>query len=543
MSGAKKKADRRAQIAEMGMSERQKQELKAKQAKQRNRMLITVGGIVTLLLVVALLAWYFLVNQGFMSRHTTALSVKGHDLSVADMDYYYSQVMNNYASQEASMAQMYQQAGLPYESTFDISGDMTQQYVDAEQTKSYHDYFKEQAKESAVQICALYDAAVADGYTLSEDAQKRLDEALDDLDAQVKQYNFGSRNAYLKRIYGKSMTEGVYMDNLRMNVLASDYYSAKTAEMSDYSDEELNAYYNENANDLDSYDYDYVYFDGTVSSTDAEGNVVDGTDEEKAAALAEAQKGAEDLLAAANAAEAGTTFTDVATAQGATASPRTGVMGANFASAVYAQWLMDSARKEGDTEKFEVEDAGWYVIQFHKRYLDNAPTVNARHILLSTAFEDDPDTADVDESQQEVTEERIAEVKAKAEEVLAQFNAGETTAEAFGSLAEEYSADGRNEDGTLYKPGGLYEDIAKGDMVKPFEDWIFDASRQEGDTGLVQTDFGWHVMYFVGANRPAWMDRAASSKASGEQDAFMDKAQEGYEAVEGSGWAQVGRRV
>ena len=35
-------------------------------------------------------------------------------------------------------------------------------------------------------------------------------------------------------------------------------------------------------------------------------------------------------------------------------------------------------------------------------------------------------------------------------------------------------------------------------MVKPFEDWCFDESRKPGDTGIVESDYGYHVMYYVG---------------------------------------------
>ena len=64
------------------------------------------------------------------------------------------------------------------------------------------------------------------------------------------------------------------------------------------------------------------------------------------------------------------------------------------------------------------------------------------------------------------------------DEMMKQFNAmapDEKTAEAFGELAEEHSDDGRNDDGTLYTKGGLYENIHKGDMVENFNNWIFDA--------------------------------------------------------------------
>ena len=36
-------------------------------------------------------------------------------------------------------------------------------------------------------------------------------------------------------------------------------------------------------------------------------------------------------------------------------------------------------------------------------------------------------------------------------------------------------------------------------MVTNFNDWLFDESRVVGDTGVVETEYGYHVMYYVGA--------------------------------------------
>jgi DNA-directed RNA polymerase subunit RPC12/RpoP len=41
-------------------------------------------------------------------------------------------------------------------------------------------------------------------------------------------------------------------------------------------------------------------------------------------------------------------------------------------------------------------------------------------------------------------------------------------------------------------------------MVKDFENWLFDESRKEGDTGIVTTTYGDHVMYFVGTDNAVW---------------------------------------
>lgn len=35
-------------------------------------------------------------------------------------------------------------------------------------------------------------------------------------------------------------------------------------------------------------------------------------------------------------------------------------------------------------------------------------------------------------------------------------------------------------------------------MVNSFSAWCFDSSRKAGDTAIVKSDFGYHIMYFVG---------------------------------------------
>ena len=50
-------------------------------------------------------------------------------------------------------------------------------------------------------------------------------------------------------------------------------------------------------------------------------------------------------------------------------------------------------------------------------------------------------------------------------------------------------------DGSKYD-GGLYSRVCQGDMVEAFNDWCFDADRKPGDTGIIETSYGVHVMYF-----------------------------------------------
>ncbi|MDR0230430.1 MAG: SurA N-terminal domain-containing protein [Flavobacteriaceae bacterium] len=83
------------------------------------------------------------------------------------------------------------------------------------------------------------------------------------------------------------------------------------------------------------------------------------------------------------------------------------------------------------------------------------------------------------------------EAKAKANEILAKVNASN-----FAATATEES-----EDPGSKANGGKYEDIAKGQMLKPFEDFIF--NNPTGKFGIVETDYGFHVIQVLGKSEGA----------------------------------------
>ncbi len=123
--------------------------------------------------------------------------------------------------------------------------------------------------------------------------------------------------------------------------------------------------------------------------------------------------------------------------------------------------------------------------------------VDVRHILRT------PEGGTTDENGVTTySEEEWAACEADAQAILDQWLAGDRTEDSFAALANEMSTDpGSNTN------GGLYTDVAVGQMVEPFENWCFDEARVVGDYGLVKTSYGYHVMYFVGS-RPVWVDYA-----------------------------------
>lgn len=143
--------------------------------------------------------------------------------------------------------------------------------------------------------------------------------------------------------------------------------------------------------------------------------------------------------------------------------------------------------------------------------------VNARHILVI------PQGGSVDENGATVyTDEEWAACKAEAQAILDEFLAGDKTEESFAALATE-----KTQDGGSQATGGLYENMYKGQMVAPFENWCFDDARVYGDTGLVQTDYGYHVMYYVSSS-PAWVTYAENDYITQQSNAFLAELAEKY---------------
>lgn len=82
----------------------------------------------------------------------------------------------------------------------------------------------------------------------------------------------------------------------------------------------------------------------------------------------------------------------------------------------------------------------------------------------------------------------------KAQKLLDDWLAGEATEDTFAELATKNSMDGGSSSN-----GGLYQYLTKDtNFVQEFKDWYLDESRQAGDTGLVKTSHGYHIMYFSG---------------------------------------------
>ena len=142
--------------------------------------------------------------------------------------------------------------------------------------------------------------------------------------------------------------------------------------------------------------------------------------------------------------------------------------------------------------------------------------VNVRHILVNVGTSGEDGTA---------TDEDWATCRAAMDEILAEWEASDMTEDTFAQMANEHSEDtGSNTN------GGLYENVYKGQMQASFNDWCFDPSRAVGDYGVVETDYGCHLIYFSGTGDLYWKILADDAKRSNDYNAWYEERSASYTA-------------
>lgn len=138
--------------------------------------------------------------------------------------------------------------------------------------------------------------------------------------------------------------------------------------------------------------------------------------------------------------------------------------------------------------------------------------VDVRHILIM------PEGATNETIRTETfPEEAWAASELRAQEILAEYAAGEQTEARFAEFANTYTQDGNDANYDGIPDGGLYTGItAQSSLVPEFLAWCIDPARAVGDTAIVKTQFGYHIM-FLAKTEPLWPKYA-------EQDALAMKS-------------------
>ena len=320
---------------------------------------------------------------------------------------------------------------------------------------------------------------------------------------------------------------------MTQGTLASSYYS-KYAEEIEITDEQIAAHSEEHYKEFSSYDYvsyylsaDYYLKGGTVGAN----GQTEYSDLDIAAALTAAREDADRLAALPSIEELDKAIADLAhNAESETPVASTKNTGVRFTDleSVVAQWVTDDARKEGDiavlanTATTTDEDGnetssveGYYVVMFQKCNNNEDGLANVRHLLVAFNSETGSST---------FTDQEKAAAKEEAEILLKKFKEGDATEESFIALVEA-----ETDDTASAETGGLYENITpeEGVYVEPFMKWAVDESRKVGDVEIVETDYGYHIMYYVGDSETSYREYLINEQLSNDQlSAWYDETVE-----------------
>ena len=507
MSASSKKKLRK-ELNAAAMTEKQLQEQKEAK-KLRLYTGIFAAVIVVMILVVAISR---IGSTGIIPRSTTALTVGGTKVSAAELNHYYIDSVNNFLGNYGDYVSMF---GL------DTTKALDDQFYNEEEEQTWSDYFLETATASAKNMYAVYNAAQAEGYKLSEEGMASVDATVENLKMYATLYGFGSADAYIAAMYGEGCNEKTFRQYAEVQMTAQEFAASKNEALV-FDDAALRAEEAENYNAYSAFSYNYCYLANSSfyqgGTEDEEGNKT-YSDAEKEAGRAAAEAAAtttEELDAAIAALELTSTTKstrcDKQQYASVPAAIRDWVAGDRKAGDITVIPNESTTHNHAEGEECTGDDGttvvnGYYVIRFDSKNDNLNNLVNVRHILVS--FEGG--TTDETTGAVSYSEKEKQTAKTKADEILAAFNAGEKTEEAFAALATEKTTDTGSKE-----TGGLYENVYPGQMVQAFNDWCFNAARKTGDTEIVETEYGYHVMYFVGESDVTYRDFMIESNLRSE---------------------------
>ena len=443
----------------------QKRKEEKEKEKKEERISTTVG-IVFLVALVCLVASFPI--RTYLATHETYVVINGEEVNKVEFDYAYNTSKNNYITQYGSYLSYF---GL------DTSKDLsTQMYSD---TLTWQDYFEQNAVESLKQNKALMAEAKAAGFTYdTTDEYNTFKETIKTSAAAAGV----SDKEYVRSIYGSYATMGRIEEYVKNDMVMNAYYQ-KLQEDNAPSDDEIQSYYEENKATYDSVDYRLTTIeadlptepteladpveetaadttgttDGTAATDTTQDTAYQPSDAEIAKAMDDAKVLADDA--------------EQTVAKDGEAHENEKKSSVNY---MISDWLFDDARKAGDTTVITNDNSHcYYVVAFEKRYLDETPSADVRVIIP--------------------TEDKTGE------EILEEWKNGAATEDSFAELCKKYT-----QDTSAVENGGLFEQVTKTGMTEELSNWIFDSSRQAGDTVAITVSDTTYVLYYIGQDQPEW---------------------------------------
>ena len=361
-------------------------------------------------------------------------------------------------------------AASAYSDDVDSTKPLSEQVYDKETGKTYEEVILEKALAAWQEVTLMSSAAKKAGFEMPKEYKEYLDGMKKEIEYYIETYKnyftnpINNVDDYIQMLYGPGCDYKTYYEYSYNYYLGGIYWSMMMDEL-EVTDQELEDYFSKNETSLKE---DYA-----LPITKDSGKMVDLR-----------------LLTVA------VVTKEVTDEQGNKTTEKDWEATMAAAKKLYETYMSGEKTEDAFIELVKKNSADTSTAASGGLYADLMPNylteVDVRHILIQ------PEGGTKDEKGNTVyTDEAWAKAYTEAEAILKEWLDGEKTEESFGALANKHSDDR----GGQVTNGGLYVDIYVSQMVQEFEDWCFEPSRKTGDYGIVKTAYGYHIMYYVRADR------------------------------------------
>lgn len=474
---------------------------------------------------------YYTVPNGkegkYMNPASVVATVDGQQISIGMYDYYYASIVSYYE----------QYASYGYYS-LDTTKDYSKQYTtDDDGNKiSWQKFFETEALKEVEQITTYYSKALEEGVTLTSAQKKTIEKQISTLKDSASQ-NDVSLDQYIKANFGTYCSEDTIRLMLEQYYLSANYKGKFKCETK-VTDNDVDKYYNDHKNDYKKIEFYYIAspYDATDDNSKnesiktAEKIMAKMKDKKSVIALVPEVYSSYIDSQVKSSMEQDSTLTEKKAREEAVKSYESNVVTTVSGSDSpfddkMNTWLFSDDTKVGSKKYYIDESAGYIyiVLKTSKASVEEDETYTVRHILV--APESGSNSSSSTSEKTEYTDEQWAAAKKKADSILAKFNKTDKSEYEFAKLAEQYSTDSAStSSGSNDSFGGLYESVTLGQMVPDFEKWSIDDSRKYGDTGIVKSDYGYHIMFFIN-DCPEYQSKIIAQIKSDRLSNMIDKAE------------------
>lgn len=474
---------------------------------------------------------YYTVPNGkegkYMNPASVVATVDGQKISIGMYDYYYASIVSYYE----------QYASYGYYS-LDTTKDYSKQYTtDDDGNKiSWQKFFETEALKEVEQITTYYSKALEEGVTLTSAQKETIDKQISTLKDSASQ-NDVSLDQYIKANFGTYCSEDTIRIMLEQYYLSANYKGKFKCETK-VTDNDVDKYYNDHKNDYKKIEFYYIAspYDATDDNSKnesiktAEKIMAKMKDKKSVIALVPEVYSSYIDSQVKSSMEKDSTLTEKKAREEAIKSYESNVVTTVSGSDSpfddkMNTWLFSDDTKVGSKKYYIDEDAKYIyiVLKTSKASVEENETYTVRHILV--APESGSNSSSSTSEKAEYTDEQWAAAKKKADSILAKFNKTDKSEYEFAKLAEQYSTDSAStSSGSNDSFGGLYESVTLGQMVPDFEKWSIDDSRKYGDTGIVKSDYGYHIMFFIN-DCPEYQSKIIAQIKSDRLSNMIDKAE------------------